>query len=122
MYVATRYATHQKVELKCKKLHSSEWSFFTSFLILYFLIISFKSRGSIMNKKHFYYINEQYFIDFPDPHLMQHKETIAGQAHDRPSFYAFEDSINGLSWMIPLSSQLNKYQHYTCSYQWHSRK
>lgn len=28
MFVATRYATHQKVEFKCYKLHSFEWSLF----------------------------------------------------------------------------------------------
>ena len=26
MFVATRYATHQEVEFKCFKIHSSEWT------------------------------------------------------------------------------------------------
>ena len=44
-----------------------------------------------MKTGHFYYINDQYFVDFPDPYLMKNKETIDGQAHDRPCFYAFLD-------------------------------
>ena len=41
---------------------------------------------------HFYYIDDQYFKDFPDPYLMQNKEKVNGQLHDRPCFYAFQDS------------------------------
>ena len=63
-----------------------------------------------MNNGHFYFINDQYFIDFPDPFLMQNKEIINGQEHNRPCFYAFEDNTNkGLYWMIPFSSQTNKF-------------
>lgn len=65
-----------------------------------------------MDNGHFYYINDQYFIDFPDPFLMQNKENIKGQAHDRPCFYAFQDISTGLYWMIPFSSQVSKYRNY----------
>lgn len=65
-----------------------------------------------MDNGHFYYINDQYFLDFPDPLLMRNKENINGQAHDRPCFYAFEDSATGLYWMIPFSSQIAKYRGY----------
>lgn len=65
-----------------------------------------------MDKGHFYYIDDQYFLDFPDPMLMQNKETINGQAHDRPCFYAFQDNATGLYWMIPFSSQVSKYRRY----------
>ena len=99
MFVATRYATHQKVEFKCFKLHSFEWSLFI--IEEYF-----------MKKGHFYYINDQYFLSFPDSFLMQNEETINGQAHDRPCFYAFEDRSTGLYWMIPFSSKVNKYRIY----------
>lgn len=61
---------------------------------------------------HFYYIEDQYYIDFPDPMLMQNKEAVNEQAHDRPCFYAFEDSATGLYWMIPFSSQVSKYRKY----------
>ena len=61
---------------------------------------------------HFYYIDDQYFLDFPDPLLMQNKESIDGQVHDRPCFYAFKDTSTGLYWMIPFSSQVAKYRDY----------
>ena len=63
-----------------------------------------------MNRGHFYYIKDQYFIDFPDPHLMKNKETIDCQPHDRPCFYAFLDTATKLYWMIPFSSQVDKFQ------------
>ena len=69
-------------------------------------------RGKQMDKGHFYYINDQYFIDFPDSMLMNNKEAVNGQAHDRPCFYAFEDANTGLYWMIPISSQVSKYKNY----------
>ncbi|MCM1040327.1 MAG: hypothetical protein NC314_01760 [Roseburia sp.] len=59
---------------------------------------------------HFYYITDQYFIDFPDSYLMRNKESINGQQHDRPCFYAFEDEKTGIYWMIPFSSQTNKFR------------
>ena len=62
-----------------------------------------------MDVGHFYYLNDQYFIDFPDPQLMQNKETINGQLHDRPCFYAFQDDNTGLYWMIPFSSRVSKF-------------
>lgn len=101
MHVATRYATHQKVEFKCRKLHSQNKSG-----------VSFYTRYLIMNSGYFYYITDQYFIDFPDEKLMKNKETILGQAHDRPCFFAFQDSSTTLYWMIPFSSQIAKYRSY----------
>lgn len=62
-----------------------------------------------MNKGCFYFIDEQFFIDFNDPLLMQNKETVFGEKHKRPCFYAVEDS-NGLFWMIPISSKVEKYK------------
>lgn len=63
-----------------------------------------------MDNGHFYFINDQYYIDFPDKMLMQNRETINSQAHDRPCFYTFYDESTGLYWMIPLSSQVSKYR------------
>lgn len=59
---------------------------------------------------HFYYIDDQYFKDFPDSYLMQNKEKVNGQLHDRPCFYAFQDSNTQLFWMIPFSSQVSKFK------------
>ncbi len=64
----------------------------------------------MINKGHFYYINDQYFVDFSDSFLMQNKETINGKPHDRPCFFAFEDSSTGLFWMIPISSRVEKFK------------
>lgn len=63
-----------------------------------------------MQVGHFYYLSDQYFIDFPDKFLMRNKETVNGQAHDRPCFYAFEDNNTGLYWMIPFSSRISKFK------------
>ena len=59
---------------------------------------------------HFYYITDQYFIDFPDKYLMKNKETVNGQSHDRPCYYAFKDENTGIYWMIPISSQTHKFR------------
>lgn len=32
-----------------------------------------------MNEGHFYYIEDRYFIDFPDQYLMRNKETVNGK-------------------------------------------
>lgn len=37
-----------------------------------------------MRTGHFYYIEDQYFIDFPDDKLMRNKDRIGGSLHDRP--------------------------------------
>ena len=58
----------------------------------------------------FYYLSQEYFEDFPDPFLMGNKESISGQPHNRPCFYAFKDTLNGLDWVIPISSQIKKYR------------
>ncbi len=81
------------------KLHSQEWSLFI--IERYF-----------METGHFYFISDQYFLDFPDPKLMNNKETVNGKNHDRPCFCAFEDHNTGLYWMIPISSRVNKYREY----------
>ena len=66
----------------------------------------------MMNSGHFYYILDQYFVDFPDIYLMKNKETINKEVHDRPCFYAYKDNLTGLFWMIPFSSQVCKYKKY----------
>lgn len=59
---------------------------------------------------HFYYIDDSYFMDFPDEYLMKNKERVDGQPHDRPCFYAFKDTATGIYWMIPFSSQVAKFK------------
>ncbi len=62
-----------------------------------------------MTEGRFYFIDDQYYIDYPDSYLMQNKETIHGIAHGRPCFFAFQDKKTGLYWMIPISSQVDKF-------------
>ena len=59
---------------------------------------------------HFYFLDDQYFVDFPFPELMQNKETINGVEHKRPCFLAFSDRNTGLIWLIPISSKIEKYR------------
>lgn len=54
-----------------------------------------------MDVGHFYFLDGQYYKDFPDPYLMQDL--------DRPCFYAFKDMKTGIYWMIPFSSKVNKF-------------
>lgn len=45
-----------------------------------------------------------FFAEVNDPYLKGNKE------QNRPHYYCFEDSENGIYWMIPLSSRIDKYQ------------
>jgi len=63
-----------------------------------------------LTEGNFYFIEDQYFIDFPDPSLMKNKEMIGGQPHDRACFFAFADGSGKIFWMIPFSSNVGKYR------------
>lgn len=63
-----------------------------------------------MDIGHFYFINNQYFIDFPDKSLMKNREVVNGEVHDRPCLYAFQDTNTGILWAIPFSSKVSKYK------------
>jgi len=49
------------------------------------------------------FIKDEFFDDFPDPYLKKNK------AQQRPHYYCFKDDNTGLYWIIPLSSQIEKY-------------
>ncbi|MTI82301.1 MAG: hypothetical protein FH756_00055 [Firmicutes bacterium] len=52
----------------------------------------------------FYIIDDQFFIDFPDPYLRgNHQE-------NRPHYYCFKEKDTSLYWVIPLSFQIDKYK------------
>ena len=59
---------------------------------------------------HFYFLKDQYFIDFNDPYLAQNRMSKDGKPHDRPCFCAFQDATTGLYWMVPFSSQIGKFK------------
>lgn len=63
-----------------------------------------------MDVGHFYFLTDQYSSDFPNSGIMTNKPTVNGIPHGRPCFYSFEDPKTGLYWMIPVSSQITKYQ------------
>ncbi|WP_236006203.1 type III toxin-antitoxin system CptIN family toxin [Paradesulfitobacterium ferrireducens] len=58
----------------------------------------------------FYFIEDQYFEDFPDPNLMTNKKTVKGVEHNRPCFYSLLDNKTGIMWFIPISSQVDKFE------------
>lgn len=60
-----------------------------------------------IKKGHFYFIKDCYYEKTKDKELMKNKEN----GMKRPCFYCFEDiKINGLFWLIPISSKVSKYQ------------
>lgn len=56
-----------------------------------------------MRKTGFYIIKESFFEVMDDPYLKGNKEG------NRPHYYCLEDT-DGLYWMIPLSSRIDKYR------------
>jgi hypothetical protein len=57
-----------------------------------------------MKKTGFYILKDKFFEEMGDPYLKGNKEG------NRPHYYCFEDNIEGIFWMIPLSSRTNKYR------------
>ena len=56
----------------------------------------------------FYYLKNSYYDKFPNCDLIGNKNEDTEGKHDRPCFYCFEK--DGLYWMIPISSQIDKYE------------
>jgi len=59
---------------------------------------------------HFYFLENSYFVDFPDPYLMGNKDELNGELHGRPCFFSFTDKTSQIYWMIPISSKIDKYK------------
>ena len=57
-----------------------------------------------MGEHGFYIIDDLFFKKFNDPFLKGNK------SENRPHYYCFKDTNEGLYWIIPLSSRINKYQ------------
>lgn len=95
MTVAARYATHKWSSSNAAPFRKG-WGIFSE---------------APVDSGHFYFLDDSYFSDFTDRYLMQNKERIGGQIHDRPCFYAFEDaSVSDLYWLIPFSSRIEKFE------------
>lgn len=53
-----------------------------------------------------YFLSDDYFTDVRDPTLMKNK----GLHHGRPVYCCKEDKDLGIYWMVPMSSQVEKYR------------
>jgi len=58
-----------------------------------------------MEKGCFYFIKDNYFLEFTDPNLMKNKEN----GNRRPCFFYFKDE-NNIIWLIPISSKVEKFK------------
>lgn len=68
----------------------------------------FLCKGVKMKTGVFYYIKDEYYDKFKNCNLMGNKEDDETGKHGRPCYYCFEQ--NGFYWMIPISSQIDKFQ------------
>lgn len=57
-----------------------------------------------MVKTGLYIIKDQFFKDMNEPYLKGNKE------QNRPHYYCFQDTDEGIYWMIPMSSKIEKFQ------------
>lgn len=57
--------------------------------------------GISMLEAQFYFLSDQYYLDFPDDKLMKNKDMIDGSPHKRPCFFTFPDSqIPDIYWIV----------------------
>lgn len=64
-----------------------------------------------MTKGHFYFLTDDYCKRYEKYNVMKNKEIVNGMPHNRPCFYAIQDDEDkDIYWMIPISSQISKYQ------------
>lgn len=58
-----------------------------------------------IKQRYAYHIKDEYFIMAEDEHLMKNKE----DGNYRPTMYCIKDNKYDIYWMIPISSQYDKY-------------
>jgi len=63
-----------------------------------------------MQNGNFYFIKDEYFDKFKGNNLMPNKEDDEFGEHGRPCYYAFKEKNSEIMWMIPVSSQLEKFE------------
>ena len=63
-----------------------------------------------VNIGEFYFINDEYYEKFKNLKLMENKEMIDGVPSGRPCYYVFKDKDSSIYWMVPVSSQIEKYE------------
>lgn len=57
-----------------------------------------------MRNSGFYVIKDEFFEEIKDVNIKGNK------SESRPHYYCFKDNSNGVYWMIPLSSRIDKYK------------
>ena len=57
-----------------------------------------------------YFVKDEFYEKFSDCGLLGNKEVIKGKEHNRPCFYLFKLKEEKIYWMIPISSQVEKYE------------
>ena len=95
MFVATRYATEKRSSSNVNRGSISVES------------LLFKEQFFVI-AGNFYFLEDAYYLNFPDPYLTRNKELVGNKLHERPCFYAFGHSQ--IHWMIPISSNLRKFE------------
>ena len=65
-----------------------------------------------MNRGELCFIKDTFYERFKSCGLLVNKESLDGEKHRRPCCYSFklENDRNNILWVIPVSSQIDKYQ------------
>lgn len=60
----------------------------------------------------FYFVKDEFYSRFKNCGLLENKEIVDGKEHGRPCCYLFkfQKSDEKIYWMIPISSQVSKYE------------
>lgn len=58
----------------------------------------------------FYFISNIYYDKFKNCGLMENKEYMDGGTGGRPCYFSFKEENTDLYWMVPISSQIDKYE------------
>lgn len=62
-----------------------------------------------MEENKLYFIKDEYFEKYKVSNTSLNKDADENGEHNRPCYYAFKE--NNIYWMIPISSQLDKYEY-----------
>ena len=57
----------------------------------------------------FYFISDDYYNKFEGNNLMPNKDETDKGGHGRPCYYSFKEKDSDIMWMIPISSQIEKF-------------
>ena len=96
MFVASRYAT-------------DKWSCLNFKLRV---ISKLFSKVIAMDIGHFYFLDDNYYTDFSDSHLMgNHERDVLGDDHNRPFFVAIQDDAKtNIFWLVPCTTKVLKFR------------